>query len=210
VKVQEKFRIFWKYLKKAIYIVFFEESIEGWIAFIFFLVIVYKFLIPALARIFLHTDFPLFVVVTGSMQHTGKAIEYTYYEFFSKLGLDPKKLPFSNGINKGDIVVIQGVNPKEIKVGDVIVLVPYGRKAPLLHRVIKVYCNKKCFFTTKGDANPFPLNFKGSWINISEVNVTEDRIKGKAVFRIPYLGYPEAILVELFYKVVFGTKPYPW
>ncbi|CAB50358.1 signal peptidase I [Pyrococcus abyssi] len=85
-------------------------------------------------RVVLHTKTPLVVVASGSMR--------------------PVFYP-------GDVVLLKGVKPEEIKVGDVIVYKSAFSKYPIIHRVrgIKqVYINGKpqlCFITW-GDNNPVP------------------------------------------------------
>jgi signal peptidase I len=98
-------------------------------------------------------------------------ITQTQFESFS----------FSNGFNKGDIIVITGRSV--IEVGDVIVF--QGRSSnPIIHRVVEINkVNNNPLYTTKGDhnVNTSPL--------LGEINIPEDRVIGKAVFKIPWLGW---------------------
>lgn len=88
---------------------------------------------------------------------------------------------FKNGFNTGDIIVLKGTPPERIEKGDVIVF--YASKSyPIIHRVVeKRYENDSLFFTTKGDHNAKP----GS----DDTNIRSENIIGKAVFRIPYVGW---------------------
>lgn len=190
-------------IKRLLYITFKEESVEGYILFFIFAIVLFRWVIPFFSKIFLGTDMPVYVIVTSSMEH--KRADQTFYKYFERRNISVENFPFKNGLNKGDIVFVVGRDPKDIKVGDVVVFIPKGSKSVLLHRVVDKKCNGKCFFTTKGDNNPYPINYSF----FSEVNIPEENIKGVVIFRIPYLGYPKVILVEIFYRIFFGTKPFP-
>jgi len=85
-------------------------------------------------------------------------------------------------LNIGDMLVVQGANPRELKVGDIVVFKPpspYWKGIPWVHRIVEIrVINNDIKFKTKGDANAFPDPF---WIS-------EEEIIGKVVFRIPYIG----------------------
>ena len=101
----------------------------------------------------LNTEKPLLVVISGSMQPT---------------------------LNVGDIIVVKGFDPNEIKVGDIIVYHKPIRYEELnVHRVIEVYRNDgKIFFTTKGDANSGSI----PW----EIRFPADLVVGKVIEKLPY------------------------
>jgi signal peptidase I len=97
---------------------------------------------------------------------------------------------FKNGFNKGDIMVLRGGKPQNIKRGDVIVF-RGGNSDPIIHRVIKVWQQDDIYyFQTKGDNNQ--RSIEGI-----ESNINENKIIGKAVFRIPLLGYIKIWFVDL-------------
>jgi len=85
---------------------------------------------------------------------------------------------------KGDLLVVIG--EKNIKEGDVIVYDVSSAKYPIIHRVIRV--NPDRTFETKGDANPAQIPF--------EHNITQNQIHGKAVFKIPLLGWVKIIFMQ--------------
>ncbi len=193
-------------IKKFLYITFKEESLEGYILFFLFMIFLFRFVIPPISEVLLGTDMPIYVIVTPSMEHKDpEKIRVTFYKYFEDRNISVENFPFKDGLNRGDVVFVVGRDPREIRVGDVVVFKPKGSNSVLLHRVVWKNCDDKCYFTMKGDANPFSLNFK----HLSEVNVSEDRIKGVVVFRIPYIGYPKVILVEILYRLIFGTPPFP-
>lgn len=85
-------------------------------------------------------------------------------------------------LQPGDLIVIEGVEPGEVRVGDIIVFQPPGRVEPIVHRVIEVRrVRDEVYVTTKGDNNPISLP--------EEVNFSARYIVGKVVYRIPYLGW---------------------
>ena len=104
-----------------------------------------------------------------------------------------ESFPFKNGFNKGDIMVLVGRDPDSIEIGDVIVFMSNGRD-PIIHRVVKKTDNDgNVYFQTKGDNNP------GSIISerLDETNLNENAIIGKAILRIPLLGYIKIWFVEM-------------
>ncbi len=85
---------------------------------------------------------------------------------------------------KGDLLVVLGQN--DIKEGDVIVYDVSSARYPIIHRVVRV--NSDGTFETKGDANPAQIPFEHS--------VTQQQIHGKAVFKIPLLGWVKIIFMQ--------------
>jgi signal peptidase len=88
-------------------------------------------------------------------------------------------------IQVGDLVVIKGVKPSEVKVGDIIVF-KTGLPPPtdrVIHRVVEISEeNGKLYFTTQGDNVGYPQYFERHFD-------AEERLIGKCIFRIPLLGY---------------------
>ncbi|NPB01431.1 MAG: signal peptidase I [Methanopyri archaeon] len=89
--------------------------------------------------------------------------------------------------NIGDVLIVEGVPPKDIHVGDVVVYKLPGREIPIVHRVV---AKGKYGVVTKGDNNPLP----DPWCPIPWKDV-----EGKVVLRIPYIGYPKAELDRYLY-----------
>jgi signal peptidase len=80
----------------------------------------------------------------------------------------------------GDLVIVQGIPASEIKEGDIIVFNRPSEKTYTIHRVIAIetLANETIRFKTKGDANPT----EDPWI-------LEQDVKGRVLYRIPYIGY---------------------
>jgi len=70
---------------------------------------------------------------------------------------------------------------EKINIGDVIVF-RGGASEPIIHRVVKIDS-----LQTKGDQNTGSRN--------DEIGISKDRIIGKAVIRVPYLGWVKLIFV---------------
>ena len=88
----------------------------------------------------------------------------------------------------GDLVVLQGVNPANLRKGDIIaVTVPaalrakYGLPPHVVHRIVGIQHTKTGpIFTTKGDNNPNPDIF----------TTPASDVVGEVKYKIPFLGYP--------------------
>jgi len=133
----------------------------------------------------LKTDLPVVAVISESMTHdkTTPVNHYNYLE--ENYGYDKEVIdswPIKNGFRKGDVLVIKGVNESEIKVGDVIVFDIESQRIPIVHRVIKIENGE---ITTKGDHNPISDPWK------------VEKIHGKVIFVIPFLGWPKLIFTYI-------------
>lgn len=112
-----------------------------------------------------------------------------FYSYFEISRDDFLSFDFKNGFNTGDIIVLVGKKPKDLKVGEVIVF-QATRPDPIIHRIIQINeHNGVFFFTTKGDHNPSVHSF--------EKNIPENKVIGKALFKVPYLGYIKIWFVEI-------------
>jgi signal peptidase I len=113
--------------------------------------------------------------------------------------------PFNQTLHKGDIIIIQGVNPADLNTNypnsDIIV---YQRPddpsaTPIVHRIVSAQeIDGKLYFQTKGDGNqnqpwpaiPSPDEYDSVRIFQSSPNgVFEDLVLGRVVMRIPYFGH---------------------
>lgn len=84
---------------------------------------------------------------------------------------------------RGDMIVVYGDN--EVSVDDIIVFDAPNRKYPIIHRVHNI--NEDGTITTKGDHN----SYTDSW------SLTKDKIHGRAVLKVPLLGWVKIIFVEI-------------
>jgi hypothetical protein len=100
--------------------------------------------------------------------------------------------PFMSGFKRGDIIVLHGKKPADIKVGEVIVF-KANKEYPIIHRVVaKRLLGGEWYFTTKGDHNQDSIDDAV----IAEVKISEDRVLGVSWFKIPFLGYIKIKFVD--------------
>lgn len=184
-----------------------EDSLASWIANVVLAFIIIKFLVYPGLGLLLGTSAPIVAVVSGSMEHDGSFDDFwdesmccnractqssVQGRFYEGLNLSKEKFKdfgFVNGFNKGDIMVLY--SPKKAVVGDVIVYIAQSRPEPIIHRVIHAAEeNGKRFFDTKGDHNC-------GVDETFEKRIPEERVIGKAVWRVPFLGWVKIIAVGL-------------
>ncbi len=144
----------------------------------------------------LNTDVPIRVVGSGSM--------CTLYDGACD-GLQSLTHPFARTLHTGDLIIVQGVKPEELKIdypnSDIIVYKnPYG-VSPIVHRIVSSQViNNTLYFQTKGDGNPStiwpstPNRYEYDGIPDSTYGVPVDLVEGRVVMRIPFLGWIPLII----------------
>jgi signal peptidase I len=193
-----------KLLKKTWWFIWEDDSLASWIVNILLAFVLIKFLIYPGLGLILGTSYPVVAVVSGSMEHHGSFDDWwvsdamcpakcSQSDWYAKLGISKEQFKtfiFSNGFNKGDIIVLTGTPPEKIGVGDVIVFKANRLSYPIIHRVI---AKEDGIVTTKGDFNPD----SGS----EDKGITEGRYLGRAVFRIPFLGWIKIVFFDIIQSV---------
>jgi len=183
------------WLKKVWNFIWHDDSALSWIVNIVLALVLVKFIIyPGLGFIFM-TSHPLVAVVSGSMEHNNVGFDQWWLqkgEWYEENGISREQFrdySFKNGFSKGDIMILRGIeNPN---IGDVIVFNrDSGNSPPIIHRLVET----NGFLQTKGDNNAAIHGF--------ESNIPADRIIGKAVLRIPYLGYVKILFVDLVWNPI--------
>ncbi|MCF7872053.1 signal peptidase I [Candidatus Woesearchaeota archaeon] len=194
-KKKSNFRKIWDFL-------FNNDGPWGWIIDVVIAFLIIKFLVyPGLGLLF-GTNLPIVAVISTSMEHpqgnmwfvedqaycsTGKCTQLEWYMEHNISEQQFKNFPFKNGFNKGDLMVLVGSNINNTDIGDVIVMYRTGG-TPIIHRVYdKFEQSSMYFYSTKGDNNPGSLKPPSS--NFDETRILESTVAGKAIFRIPYLGW---------------------
>jgi hypothetical protein len=126
--------------------------------------------------------------------------------------------PFDRTLHIGDIIIIQGVDPKTFNTdypnSDIIVFHRPDRTGELIvHRIAAVQeVGGKLYFWTKGDGNsqtkwPDPINsgLYDPWYSenssVPAGAVSQDLIEGKVVMRIPWVGH-----IAIFMKSILGEN----
>ncbi len=204
-------RRFWEFL-------WHDDSALSWITNIAVAFLLVRFIIYPLLGLMLGTGFPVVAVMSGSMEHTGpldtwwgahcletrqfpdgsmlvRELNQTVADSYAQYGIkkeDISRYPFKNGFNTGDIIILTGA--MSLKRGDVIVF-GIDQPVPIIHRVVNISADSK-FFKTKGDStsncdsHPF------------EQKVASEAVVGKALLRVPYLGWIKIAAVGLITTVM--------
>lgn len=210
-----------EYLKKFWHFIWHDDSIASWIVSAILAFILVKFIIYPGLGLALSTDYPVVAVVSGSMEHKTTPVGNGYQacgsiidekksldfeEYWSLCGSwyedreitkeTFKEFPLKNGFNTGSIIVLRGVKPEKIEIGDVIVFRneelcrTRGLCEPVIHRVVNINEeNGTRTFQTKGDHNIDS--------DYSERETPQDHVLGKAIMKIPLLGYVKILAVNL-------------
>ncbi len=194
-------------IKRVWHFLWDEDSIWSWIANVVLAFVIIKFLLyPGLGWV-LGTPAPIVAVVSGSMEHDGsfddwwavpsccndfcskKEVQGLFYAQFDIDRADFRSFDFVNGFNMGDIMILYSA--KNAELGDVIVFMVPNRADPIIHRVIQITEeNGQRYFTTKGDHN--------CDIGAFEQKMPAENVIGKAVWRVPWLGWVKIIAVWIF------------
>ena len=178
MNITKELKRFWKFLN--------QDTWQAWIVSLVLAFVVIKFIFFPVMSLITGAPLPLVVVESCSMYH---AIDFeSWWDQNSVWYLNKEiakkhfeKFPFKNGLNKGDIILVYGRGGHDI--GDVIIFNSEFR-FPLIHRVVELNPTG-----TKGDNNFDQLN--------AERGINDDTILGKAVARIPGLGWIKLIFFEL-------------
>jgi len=191
------FKTVWAFLWKS-------DSAWSWIADLIIAFLIVRLVFFPLAGLFLSSQLPLVVVESGSMYHNldenniicGKSLETfggsfdDYWQacgsFYENIGITKELFSqwrFSGGFSKGDIMAIKG--QEDYSIGDIIVFRVPEQSTPIIHRIIK---KSNDSFATKGDHNPVQWDY--------EKKISKSQIIGKAVGRIPWIGWIKLIAVE--------------
>ena len=203
------------YWRKIKHFIWEDNSILSWVVNVLIAFVVIKFLVyPGLGFV-LSTSNPIVAVVSCSMEHgvtncggegeprlcgrtyeDGKSDFDSYWErcgsWYENQGMLKENFldfRFSEGFGKGDLMILKGTDPEDLKVGDVIVFLG-GSNEPIIHRITSKRKEGESYtFATKGDNNGNQLAY--------EKSIPEKRIIGRAVLRVPFLGYVKIIFTEI-------------
>jgi signal peptidase I len=142
------------------------------------------------SQVVLNTPYPALAVVSGSMCIPQNG------------GCDGWTHPFSRTLHIGDLIIVQGINPKDLHTdypnSDIIVFHEPNRQDELIvHRIVAVNeVNGTLYFRTKGDGNsavqwpdtPTTREYD-PWQTDGVDGVRQDLVVGKVVMRIPWVGH---------------------
>lgn len=207
---KEQWKKIWNFLWK-------EDSMLSWIVNIVLAFILIKFIIYPGLGLLLGTNLPVVAVISESMEHDGGFDEWwgsqamcgeetilynnvtrcKQSEWYAAKDITKeefKEFPMYNGFNKGDIIILRGVDFERLGVGEIIV---YQSRLsyPIIHRIVE----KNDIVQTKGDHNPRQIVDA----KLNEKSITKDQIIGKAWIKIPWLGYVKIWFVDIVQCVTF-------
>ena len=190
-----------KTLRKIWRFIWEDDSIWSWIVNIALAFVLIKFIVYPGLGFLLSTSHPVVAVVSESMEHNANFDDWwqSSGKWYAGNGIDKEdfaNFPLKNGFSKGDIMVLKGKAPEDVKIGDIIVFWS-AKRDPIIHRVVKKWQDSNAYyFQTKGDnykTNPVPI--KSAFLD--ETKVSQEQVVGSAVLRIPLLGYIKILAVEL-------------
>ncbi len=193
-----------------------DNSILSWIVNVILAFVIIKFIVYPLLGFLLFTSNPIVAVVSCSMEHSAtdcgrgsgyricgaqleKRTNLDFDEYWNNCGkwYEAKNIsksafseyPFGKGFNKGDLMILKGKKPGELKTGDVIVF-KGAEKEPVIHRIVSISPEGSGYvFSTKGDNNDNQLSY--------EKSIPPDLIIGKAVIKLPYLGNVKILFTNI-------------
>lgn len=163
-----------------------QDSWQSWVVSLLLMFVAVKFVFFPVISLFLGTSLPLVVVESCSMYHESSFDEWwlqnaPWYEDHRIKDYHFKEYPFKNGISKGDVIIVSGRG--NYSEGDVLIF-NSEYQYPIIHRIVTTDP-----LGTKGDHNGDQL--------AAEVDINSSQIIGKAVVRIPALGWLKLIFFEL-------------
>lgn len=192
-----------KRLKKLL-----QNSAVKWILAIVTAFLLWHLIIIPLLSLITGSTTPITGVMTNSMEHYVEFDEWWVKHKGPYLEKRITKENFTNfsyvnGLNVGDMIFVVNKKPEDIKVGDILI---FNNKADelIIHRVIdkwqenrSYWTENKYLFQTKGD-NHY-MSIKQYYLD--ENKIPQDRVRGVAVLRIPYIGYPGVLIHRLIDKI---------
>jgi signal peptidase I len=194
--LKHDFNRFWEFLK--------EDSWPSFFVSLVLIIIFIKLIFFPILSFLTGSSLPVVIVESCSMHHSGDWNMILQNNLYSNNGISQVNVSdfvLRNGFNKGDIIFVLG--PKNVKVGDVIIF-NGGRSTPIIHRVISIRNDSEgdLIYSTKGDnyitnaGQITPGCNAGFCWSTDERNIASNQIVGKAVFRIPLVGWIKLIFFD--------------
>ena len=195
---------FWKWLWNS-------DSPWSWVVFFILAFILIRVVFFSLASFATGSTLPFVVIESCSMNHPGFFGDFEnwwkdYGSWYEENNITKKQFQefkYNRGMKMGDIIVVSkrgGIN-----LGDVIIFQTNKEaisKRPIIHRAINLES-----LSTKGDYNSRQLTLANN--GIDETGISQEQVIGKAVFKIPRLGWVKLIFVKI-YELLKGAPQSPW
>ena len=175
----------WNYIKK-INNYQKQDTWQSWILSLYITFVSILLILFPLLSFITNTSLPLVVIESCSMYHESSFDSWwqsnsNWYESKNINKEHFESYPFKNGLNKGDIIFVWGRS--EYKKGDIIIF-EADTRYPIIHRIVSLNP-----ISTKGDHNSGQLPIESS--------IDKEKILGKSIARIPYLGWIKLIFFDL-------------
>ncbi len=185
--IKETLKKFWKFLQ--------EDSWQSWTVSIILVIVLVRGIFFPILSFATGASLPLVVVESCSMYHETNFEQWweANAQWYESKGISKEEFKlfiFKKGLNKGDIIFVWGKS--DYKIGDILIFNAQTAH-PLIHRIIS-----ETPLSTKGDHNPEQLTKENNAQGINEINIDKKTIIGKAVGRIPLLGWAKLIFFEPF------------
>ena len=181
MKKENFFKKFITFMKK--------DNWKSLVVFLILALVFIKFVFFPILNLITGTAYPLVIVESCSMYHEEKGFDLSFSssDVYSDKDISLEETirwDFQNGLKKGDVIFI--VKPKKIEVGDIIIF-EGGAAYPIIHRIV----DSEEPYATKGD------NYKTNSYQLPvEKSISEEKIYGKAVFKIPVVGWIKLIFFD--------------
>lgn len=191
-------RDFKKTMKKVWFFIWEDNSVWSWLVNILLAFVLIKFVVYPGLGFLLSTSYPIVAVVSSSMEHDGSYNAWwdSQANWYMQNGISKDEFSsfsLKSGFNKGDIMILYGTTPRDLQVGDVIVF-KSARPDPIIHRIVKKWEDKGIYyFQTKGDHNSDSIRST----SLDETRIRQDQYLGRAVIRVPLIGYVKIWFVDL-------------
>ncbi len=189
-----------------------DDSAWSWLANVLVAFIIIRWVVYPLLGLLLGTSFPIVAVVSESMEHgihngalcgqTPEEFRYSFEQFWKFCGSWYEEhgisreifmdFPFRDGFDKGDVIILWRAHKGNLQAGDILIF-QGNRPQPIIHRIVGIQQQDgQYFYQTKGDHNRDSI--EGEY---GEISISPERIYGKGVLRVPYLGWVKILFVEL-------------
>lgn len=180
MKIGDHLRKIWDFLQ--------EDSFPSFGVTLVLAFVVIKFIFFPGLSFLTGTSLPLVIVESCSMYHYEDGLNQTFESsVYGDYGLSLENSTgwdFQNGFSKGDVIFVVGA--ENVEIGDIVIF-NAGARHPLIHRLVKAGDS----YSTKGD------NYKTNYRQLEvEKNISQDQLVGKALFRVPFIGWAKLIFFE--------------
>src|SRR3989344_5362123 len=153
-----------------------DDSFLGWIVSLVVIFLIVKFIFFPVLFLVTGTKLTLVVVESCSMYHPSTGTPFVNFGEWWK--------GKSGNYKQFDI----DKDPDKLELGSIIIF-NAEQQHPIIHRIVKIsITNDERTFSTLGDNNPAQHPF--------EKSINEDQVIGKAVAKIPYVGWIKLIFFD--------------